>query len=303
MAMLKEKVVLVTGAGRGIGRAAAKLLAAYGTKVVVNDLGGDAGGGGHDAGPGQEVVDEIRADGGEAVLNTDSVADWDAAHGMVQQAIDSFGRIDAVVNNAGILRDRIFHKMSEEEWDIVTNVHLKGSFNVARAAANHFRGQGSGAYVHMTSTSGIVGNFGQANYGAAKLGIFALSKCIALDMSRYGVRSNCIAPFAWSRLIGTIPTNDPEQQARVEKMKRMTPETIAPMVAYLCSDAAEDVTGQVFGVRQNELFLFGHPRPVRSVQRGEGWTPETIAEHAIPAMKPSFASLERSGDVFSWDPI
>ena len=233
MAMLEEKVVLITGAGRGIGRAVAMTMAEHGARVVVNDLGGGAGGGGHDVGPGQEVVDAIKANGGEAVLNTDSVADWDAAHGMVQQAIDTYGQLDAVVNNAGILRDRIFHKMSEEEWDAVINVHLKGCFNVARAAAPHFRAQESGAYVHMTSTSGIVGNFGQANYGAAKLGIFALSKCIALDMSRFRVRSNCIAPFAWSRLIGTIPTNNPEEEARVEKMKRMTPEKIAPMAAYI----------------------------------------------------------------------
>ncbi len=303
MATLEGKVVLVTGAGRGIGREISLLLAEHGAKVVVNDLGGDTTGEGHDIGPGQEVVDTIKSQGGEAVLNTDSVADWDAAHGMVQQAIDTYGRIDAVVNNAGILRDRIFHKMSEADWDAVINVHLKGCFNVARAAATHFRAQSSGAYVHMTSTSGIVGNFGQANYGAAKLGIFALSKCIALDMSRFRVRSNCIAPFAWSRLIGTIPTRDPEEEARVEKMKRMTPEKIAPMAAYLCSDAAEDVTGQVFGVRLNEIFLFGHPRPVRSVQRNEGWTPETIGEHAIPAMKPSFTPLERSADVFCWDPI
>jgi len=303
MAMLEGKVALVTGAGRGIGRGVAMLMAEHGAKVVVNDLGGDTAGEGHDVGPGQEVVDAIHAKGGEAVLNTDSVADWDAAHGMVQQAIDTFGRIDAVVNNAGILRDRIFHKMSEQEWDAVINVHLKGCFNVARAAAPHFRRQSSGAYVHMTSTSGIVGNFGQANYGAAKLGIFALSKCIALDMARFGVRSNCVAPFAWSRLIGTIPTNTPEEAARVEKIKQMTPEKIAPMVVYLCSDAAQDVTGQVFGVRFNEIFLFGHPRPVRSVQRGEGWTPATIVEHAIPALKPSFAALDRSSDVFSWDPV
>jgi NAD(P)-dependent dehydrogenase (short-subunit alcohol dehydrogenase family) len=303
MGMLEGKVVLVTGAGRGVGRGVAMLMAAEGAKVVVNDLGGDTGGEGRDAAPGQEVVDAIEAAGGKAVLNTDSVADWSAAHGMVQQAIDTFGRIDAVVNNAGILRDRIFHKMSEAEWDAVINVHLKGCFNVARAAAPHFRSQSSGAYVHMTSTSGIVGNFGQANYGAAKLGIVALSKCIALDMSRFGVRSNCIAPFAWSRLIGTIPTDTPEDAARVEKMKRMTPEKIAPLVAYLCSDAAQDITGQIFGVRSNEIFLFSQPRPVRSVQRGEGWTPATIAEHAIPALKPNFAPLDRSGDVFSWDPI
>ena len=236
-------------------------------------------------------------------MNDESVADWDAANRMVEQAKDTFGRLDAVVNNAGILRDRIFHKMSEEEFDAVVAVHLKGCFNVSRAAAETFRNQSGGAFVHMTSTSGLVGNFGQVNYGAAKLGIAGLSKCIALDMSRYRVRSNCISPFAWSRLIGTIPTNTPEEKARVEKIQQMTPEKIAPLAVYLCSDQAQDVSGQIFGVRFNEIFLFSQPRPVRSVQRTEGWTPETIAEHAMPAMQPSFFELERSGDVFTWDPV
>lgn len=301
--MLKDKVILVTGAGRGVGRDIALLCAQQGAKVVVNDLGGQADGEGADKTPAMEVVGDIKEAGGEAVANYGSVADFQAAHDMVQQAVDTFGRIDGVVNNAGILRDVIFHKMTEEDWDIVIAVHLKGSFNVSRAAATHFREQGSGAFVHMTSTSGLVGNFGQANYAAAKLGIVGLSKSLALDMSRFGVRSNCISPFAWSRLIGTIPIADEAQAARVEKIKAMTPAKIAPMAAYLLSDAASEVTAQIFGVRHNEIFLFSQNRPVRSVQRSEGWTPEAIAEHAIPAMKSHFSALERSGDVFSWDPV
>jgi len=301
--MLKDKVILVTGAGRGIGRDIAVMAAGQGAKVVVNDLGGAASGEGADKTPAMEVVGDIKEAGGEAVANYDSVADFDAAHNMVNQAVETFGRIDGVVNNAGILRDVIFHKMTEEDWDAVIGVHLKGSFNVSRAAATHFREQQSGAFVHMTSTSGLVGNFGQANYAAAKLGIAGLSKSLALDMSRFNVRSNCISPFAWSRLIGTIPITDEKQAARVEKIKAMTPAKIAPMAVYLLSEAASEVTGQIFGVRHNEIFLFSHPRPVRSVQRSEGWTPETIAEHAVPAMQANFAPLERSQDVFSWDPV
>ncbi len=303
MGMLEGKVAVITGAGRGIGRGFALAFAAQGAKVVVNDLGASVEGEGTDLTPAEEVVAEIRDAGGEAVASGDSVVEWDSAHRIVEAALDSFGRIDIVVNNAGILRDRIFHKMTEEDFDAVLGVHLKGSFNVSRAAAPHFRKQSSGVYIHMTSTSGLIGNFGQVNYGAAKLGIMALSKCIALDMSRFRVRSNCIAPFAWSRMIGTIPTNTPEEQARVEKLKQMTPDKIAPMAVFLASDAAEGVTGQVFGVRNNEIFLFSQPRPIRAVHRSEGWTPEAIAEHAIPSLKPSFLPLERSGDVFTWDPI
>jgi NAD(P)-dependent dehydrogenase (short-subunit alcohol dehydrogenase family) len=302
-AMLKDKVILVTGAGRGVGRDIALLAASQGAKVVVNDLGGQADGEGSDNTPAMEVVGDIKAAGGEAVANYDSVADFDAAHNMVQQAVDQYGRIDAVVNNAGILRDVIFHKMTEEDWDQVIGVHLKGSFNTSRAAATYFRAQGSGAFVHMTSTSGLIGNFGQANYAAAKMGIVGLSKSLALDMQRFGVRSNCISPFAWSRLIGTIPITDEEQAARVEKIKEMVPAKIAPMAVFLLSDAAAEVSGQIFGVRHNEIFLFNQNRPVRSVQRSEGWTPETVAEFAIPAVQSNFTPLERSGDVFSWDPV
>lgn len=301
--MLDGKVVLVTGAGRGIGAEVAKLAAKEGAKVLVNDLGGSVSGEGKDDTPAQEVCKEIAAMGGEAVVNGDSVADFKAAQGMVQQAVDTFGRIDGIVNVAGILRDVIFHKMTKQDWDQVISVHLKGSFSVARAAAEHFRQQESGAMVHFTSTSGLIGNFGQANYAAAKLGIVGMSTNIALDMARYNVRSNCMSPFAWSRMIGTIPSNSPEQEARLAKIKRMVPAQIAPMCVYLLSDAASDVTGQIFGSRMNEQILFSQSRPIRSVHNAEGWTPKSIAEEGMPALVPSLVPLERSGDVFCWDPI
>ena len=301
--MLEGKVAVVTGAGGGIGREIALMMSEAGAKVVINDLGVSVTGDGGSATPAEQTKAIIEQRGGQAVINTNSVASWDSAHGIVQTAIDAFGRIDIVVNNAGILRDVIFHKMTEDDWNSVINVHLSGSFYVSRAAAEHFRKQESGAFVHMSSTSGLIGNFGQANYAAAKLGITALSKSIALDMKRYNVRSNCIAPFAWSRMTGSIPADTPEQKARVEKIKLMTPDKNAPMAVFLASDAAKDVSGQVFATRNNEIFLMSSPRPVKGVHRDGGWTPQTIAEHAAPALKAAFMPLDRSGEVFSWDPI
>ncbi len=302
-ALLAGKVALVTGAGRGVGREIALLMARKGAKVIVNDLGGSSGGEGEDTVPAQVVVNEIKDLGGDAAANFDSVADFKAAQGMVDQAVETFGRLDIVVNNAGILRDAIFHKMTEEDWDQVISVHLKGAFSVSRAAATVFREQKSGRMIHMTSTSGLIGNVGQANYAAAKLGIAALSRSISLDMARYNVTSNAIGPFAWSRLIGTIPIKSDADRVRVERIKRMTPAKIAPLVIALSSDAAQHVTGQIFVVRGSEIVLMGQSRPLRSMARPDGWTPETILEHAIPAFESTFYGADRSADVFCWDPI
>ena len=301
--MLQGKVALITGAGGGIGRDFALAMAAAGASVVVNDIGASVHGEGRDAGPAQKVVEEIRAAGGTAVANTDSVAEWPSAQRMVDCCIDNFGKIDAVVNNAGILRDRFFFNMSVDEWRAVIDVHLNGSFYVSRAAAPHLKSQQSGSYVHMTSTSGLVGNLGQANYSAAKMGIIGLSRSIALDMAAFNVRSNCISPFAWTRMIGTIPADTDAQKARLERSKKMTPAKIAPMAVFLLSDAADGITSQIFGVRMNEIMLFNANRPVRSVHNSDGWTLEAIAEQAVPSMKPYFTDMKRSPEYFTWDPV
>ncbi|MBP7669876.1 SDR family NAD(P)-dependent oxidoreductase [Ferrovibrio sp. MS7] len=300
---LDGKVVIVTGAGRGIGREIALLAAAEGGRVVVNDLGGGGDGSGASQEPAQQVVDEIKAKGGEAIANFDSVAEPATANNIIKTALDKYGRLDGVVNNAGILRDSIFHKMSVADFEIVIKVHLMGSFYMSHAAARLFREQNSGSFVHFTSTSGLVGNFGQANYAAAKLGIVGLSKSIALDMQRFNVRSNCVSPFAWSRLIGEIPTNTEAEKKRVDRMKAMGPEKIAPLSVFLLGDGAKDVTGQIFSVRMNEIFLMSQSRPIRSIHRSEGWTCDSLRDHGIPALKSSFYPLDRSADIFSWDPI
>jgi NAD(P)-dependent dehydrogenase (short-subunit alcohol dehydrogenase family) len=300
--LLEGRVVIVTGAGGAIGSNIARLAASHGAKVVVNDLGGSEGGEGASTAPARQVADEINASGGTALANFGSVASWDDANALVQQALDAWGRIDVVVNNAGILRDTIFHKMAPRDWELVEQVNLTGTFNVSRAAAPHFKEQGSGCFVHMTSTSGLIGNIAQVNYGAAKLGVAGLSKCIAIDMQRFGVRSNCIAPFAYTRMVATIPQTDGNEE-RLRIVKQMGPEKIAPFVVSLMTDEARDVTAQIFGVRKNEIVLFSQPRPIRSVHTNDGWTVESCLKTALPALRPSLYKLERSPDVFSWDPI
>jgi NAD(P)-dependent dehydrogenase (short-subunit alcohol dehydrogenase family) len=295
------KVAIVTGAGRGVGRGIALLMAAEGARVVVCDIGASLDGSGTDAGPAQTVVDEIKKAGGEAIAST--ISEPGNADKIVKSALDAFGRVDILVNNAGILRDRIFHRMSWSDWSDVIAVHLHGSFNMSRACAGHFREQNSGSFIHMTSTSGLVGNFGQANYMAAKLGIVGLSRGIALDMARFHVRSNCIAPFAFTRMIDSIPAETEEEKARVARFREMTPEKIAPLAVYLGSDRADGISGQIFSVRNNEIYLFNQTRPIRTLHRSDGWTPEKIDAQLKGAFAASFTPLERSGDVFSWDPV
>lgn len=297
------KTAVVTGAGRGIGRGIAMLLAKEGARVVVCDIGASLQGEGSDTGPAQETVDAIKKAGGEAIASTLSITEPKNAEAIVKIALEAFGRIDILVNNAGILRDVIFHKMSWSDWSDVIAVHLNGSFNMSRAVAPLFREQNSGAFVHMTSTSGLVGNFGQANYMAAKLGIMGLSRGIALDMARFNVRSNCIAPFAFTRMIESIPAQSEQDKRRIEAFQRMTPEKIAPLAVFLGSDAASGITGQILSVRNNEIYLFNQPRPVKTISRAGGWTPEQIAVELNPAFALLFTPLERSEDVFNWDPI
>jgi len=302
MGLLDGKVVLVTGGGRGVGRCIALQAAQEGARVVVNDLGADATGQGSDVTPAQQVVDEIVAAGGEAVASGDSVSSWDSARAIVQTAIDAFGQLDGVVNNAGTLRDCMFHKMDEETFDTVVKVHLYGSFYVSRAASEVFRKQMSGAYVHMTSAAGLIGNLGQVNYSAAKLGMVGMSKAIAVDMERFNVRSNAVAPWAWTRLIATIPENSPEQAARLEGLKKLKPELISAFPVALLSDSASHVNGQVFGVRANEIYLFSQSRPIRIMQDSSGWTPTSVIDRVIPAFAPAFYPIDKARDVFTWEP-
>ena len=299
---LQDKVVLVTGAGNGIGKEIAKLAAREGAKVVVNDLGGSAFGQGADSRPAQAVCDEIKAAGGEAAPSFHSIATWDSAHAIIDDAIKAFGRIDGIVNNAGILRDVIFHKMTQEDWQTVIDVTLSGYFYVSRAAANLFKEQGSGSYVHMSSTSGLIGNRGQVNYGAAKMGVAGMSKCMALDLQRFNVRSNCIAPFAYTRMTATIPSDTEQNKARVAILQRMTADKIAPLTVSLLADEAKDVTGQIFAVRNNDIMLFTQPRPMRVMNTAEGWTPESCLKTVLPALRPSMLPLDISSQVITWDP-
>jgi NAD(P)-dependent dehydrogenase (short-subunit alcohol dehydrogenase family) len=301
--IVEDKVVVVTGAGGGIGRAIARLMAEQGAKVVVNDLGTAVDGRGQNSGLAEQVAQEIRAAGGTAVANADSVATWDGAERIVGTALDAFGRVDCIVNNAAVLRDAIFHKMTREDWELSIAVVLNGSFYVSRAAAPHFRSQQSGAFVHISSTSGLVGAMGQANYAAGKMGLVGLSKSIAVDMQRFNVRSNVVAPTAFTRMTESIATDTPEQKERARQREHVPAEKNTPLVVFLASDAAREITGQVFYSRKNELILFSQMRPCQRIHSSAGWTPQSIAEHMVPAFKSSFYPLDLTRNVFpGWLP-
>jgi len=287
--MLAGRVAVVTGAGRGIGRGVARALAAEGAKVVVNDYGVDVDGSAPSAGPAFDVVEEIRSAGGEAAANTDSVATWDGARAILGTALERFGRIDALVTCAGILRDRMVFNMSEEEWDAVVAVHLKGTFNCLRHACAHMRAQRYGRIVTFTSGAGLFGNPGQANYGAAKSGIAGLTKVAALDLGKYGVTVNAVSPVAGTRMTVTDAyrkARDLRQQQGIQREDRGTgdveeldPEDIAPMVVYLASEHAGHVNGQVFLCFGSQVALVAPPRPVITLYKSESdWTLDELDE-------------------------
>ncbi len=286
MGKLDERNAVVTGAGRGIGRAVAMLLAKEGASVVVNDPGGNVDGTGHDNGPADQVATEIKEAGGTAVANYDSVATADGGEAMVRQCVDAFGRIDMLINVAGILRDRMIFNMSEEEWDDVYGVHLKGHFNTIKPASVLMRQQRYGRIVNFSSISGLRGISGQSNYGAAKAGIAGLTRVVARDLGRYGVTCNVIAPGAQTRMIAQIPQASRQIRAKAgiqeparppEPVVPMTAEHVAPMTAWLCTDDAWNVNGKIFHVGGGSVSLAHEEHHIQSIEKDGKWTLKELA--------------------------
>ena len=279
--MLQDKVAVVTGAGRGIGRGVAMLMAQEGAKVVVVDLGVNVDGSGADTSVAEQVVSEIREAGGTAVASTESVTSMAGGESIVQTAVDNFGKLDIVVTVAGILRDRMIFNMAEEEWDDVIAVHLKGTFTIVKHACILFRQQRSGRVITFSSTSGLYGNSGQCNYGAAKDGIAGFTRVVARDMGRYGVTANAISPSAATRMTVSIPDEARELRAArgitgASSTLRGGPDDVAPMVTWLASDEAAHVNGQVFHVTEGLVTLLNEPEPVKTIQKDGKWTVDEL---------------------------
>ena len=293
MGVLEGKVVWVTGGGNGIGKDCALIAAKEGAKVVVNDLGGGLHGGDEgSAGPAEAVAKEIRDGGGKAISNSDAVTSLAALNALRERTLKELGGLHAVINPAGILRDAMFHKMTEADWDKVIEVHLRGSFNVCRATIEHFREQNGGAYVLYTSTSGLYGNVGQTNYGAAKMGIAGLARIIAMEGARNNIRANALAPVAWTRMTQSVPIRDEAQAKRREQMAAtVRPDQPAKLSVALCSDAAKDISGQFLGSRGDDIILYSQPRPIVTLHKDEGWTPASIIKEAVPQLKEKEVAL------------
>ncbi len=286
MGFLEGRVAVITGAGRGIGRGIAILMAEEGAKVVVNDPGVNPDGTGHDDGPADQVVAEIKKAGGSAAANYDSVTTAEGGEGIIKTALDSFGRVDVLVNNAGILRDRMIFNMAQQDWDEVMAVHLKGHFNTIKPASVLMRQQRFGRIINFSSESGLWGNAGQANYGAAKSAIAGLTRVVARDLGRYGATCNAIAPRAWTRLTATIPQRQQGTPAATqgapapEGIQQLDPDMVAPMVAYLATDAAWNVNGQIFLVYAGTVAVLHHPVPWRTIFKAGLWTLDELSERA-----------------------
>jgi NAD(P)-dependent dehydrogenase (short-subunit alcohol dehydrogenase family) len=307
MALLDGKVAVVTGAGRGIGREEALLMAKHGAKVVVNDLGGHFDGTGQSRSPAEDVVKEIRSAGGEAVANFESVTDFKAAKRIIECAIDNFGKLNIVVNNAGILRDRMIFNMSEEDWDAVVTVHLKGSFNVARHACSYWREQHkagnmlNGRLINTSSDSGILGNAGQSNYGAAKAAVAAMAIIVDREMQRYGVTANAIAPVARTRLTvdATPQTAAGMPQAKAGEFDAFGPANVAPLVAWLGSDDAKEVHGEVFRVGMGSVWMMQGWHSVGRAQKKAIWEPAELGAKVKEELAKGATKKESMGQVMA----
>ena len=287
MARLDGRVAIVTGAGRGIGRSVARLLASEGASVVVNDLGAAVDGSGHDSGPAHDVVAEIAEAGGKAVANGDDISVFAAAENLVQTAIEEFGRLDILVNVAGILRDRMVFNMTEQEWDDVIRVHLKGTFNTTRFASAHWRSlrdeSAQNRIINFTSVSGLHGAPGQPNYAAAKMGIVGLTWSSARALGKYGVTVNAISPGAATRMTDSVPTDRRRTRPEVDEW---SPDNVAPIVAYLASERSGWITGRVIHSSGFEVSLYNNPEPVVRIVGTGPWQPDALAEQVERSFGP-----------------